>query len=137
MRKYDHIAPLLHDVPHKICLLVFLSLHGAAPEYLRICCTGSHASTSGLWRGLISVDGAFSAAGRRCWNSLPPVIRLTDSVDSFKAQFKTHLFANLTHIFRPLPLLHCIHFVEPLSMRTYKFALPPHIKLSCLTKSRI
>ena len=25
--------------------------------------------------------------------SLPPVIRLADSVDSFKAQLKTHLFA--------------------------------------------
>jgi len=29
-------------------------------------------------------------AGPRCWNSLPPVIRLADSVDSFKAQLKTH-----------------------------------------------
>ena len=38
-------------------------------------------------------DRAFSAAGFRCWNSLPPVIRLADSVDSFKAQLKTHLFA--------------------------------------------
>jgi len=38
-------------------------------------------------------DRAFSAAGPRYWNSLPPVIRLADSVDSFKAQLKTHLFA--------------------------------------------
>ena len=38
-------------------------------------------------------DHALSAAGPRCWNSLPPVIRFADSVDSFKAQLKTHLFA--------------------------------------------
>src|SRR6218665_3376276 len=49
-RKYDHVTPLLRDVLHwlpvpfrieyKLCLLVFLSLHGAAPEYLRDCCAG-------------------------------------------------------------------------------------------------
>ena len=38
-------------------------------------------------------DCAFSAASPRCWNSLLPVIRFADSVDSFKAQLKTHLFA--------------------------------------------
>ena len=46
-RKYDHVTPLLRDVLHwlpvplriefKICLLVYKSLHGAAPEY--ICAT--------------------------------------------------------------------------------------------------
>ena len=34
-------------------------------------------------------DRAFSAASPRCWNSLPPVIRFADSVDSFKAQLKS------------------------------------------------
>ena len=38
-------------------------------------------------------DRAFSAAGPRCWNSLPSVICLADLVDSFKAQLKTYLFA--------------------------------------------
>src|SRR6218665_3182549 len=57
-RKYDHVTLLLRDVLHwlpvpfridyKLCLLVFLSLHGAAPEYLRDCCIGTHSSTSGL-----------------------------------------------------------------------------------------
>src|SRR6218665_1570616 len=57
-RKYDHITPLLHDalnwlpvpfrIQYKLCLLVFLSLHGAAPEYLRDCCIGTHSSASGL-----------------------------------------------------------------------------------------
>src|SRR6218665_2980872 len=80
--------------------------YGAAPEYLRDCCTGTHSPASGLQlRSLERTDlrvrrmkthfgdRAFSAAGPRCWNSLPPVIRFADSVDSFKAQLKTHLFA--------------------------------------------
>src|SRR6218665_1913566 len=114
--KYDHVTPLLRDVLHwlpvpfrieyKLCLLVFQSLHGAAPEYLRDCCTATHSSASGLrlrslGRTDLSVrrmrthfgDRAFSAAGPLCWNSLPPVIRFADSVNSFKAQLKTHLFA--------------------------------------------
>src|SRR6218665_106938 len=55
-RKYDHVTPLLRDVLHwlpvpfrieyKLCLLVFQSLHGAAPEYLRDCCTATHSSAS-------------------------------------------------------------------------------------------
>src|SRR6218665_582104 len=80
---------------------------GAAPEYLRDYCTATHSSASGLrLRSLERTDlhvrvrrmrthfgdRAFSAAGPRCWNSLPPVIRFADSVDSFKAQLKTHLF---------------------------------------------
>src|SRR6218665_1252418 len=111
-----NLTPLLRDVLHwlpvpfrieyKLCLLVFQSLHGAAPEYLRDCCTATHSFASGLrLQSLERTDlrvrrmrthfsnHAFSAAGPRCWNSLPPVIRFADSVDSFKAQLKTHLFA--------------------------------------------
>src|SRR6218665_667943 len=57
-RKYDHITPLLRDVLHwlpvplrvefKICLLVYKSLHGAAPGYLREYCKETHSSASGL-----------------------------------------------------------------------------------------
>ena len=116
-RKYDHVTPLLRDVVHwlpvpfridyKLCLLVFQSLHGAVPEYLRDCCIGTHSSASGLRvkRSLKKTylrvrrmrthfgDSAFYAAGPRCWNSLPPAIRLADSVYSFKVQLKTYLFA--------------------------------------------
>src|SRR6218665_3486068 len=114
-RKYDHVTPLLRDVLHwlpvqfrieyKLCLLVFLSLHGAAPEYLRDCCIGTHSSASGLRLQSLEKadfrvprmrtyfgDRAFSAAGPRCWNSLPSAIRLADSVDLFKGQLKTYLF---------------------------------------------
>jgi len=96
-QKYDHVTPLLRDVLHwlpvpfrieyKLCLLIFQSLHGAALKYLRDCCTATHSSASGLrLRSLERIalrvrrmnthfgDHAFSAAGPRCWNSLPPVI---------------------------------------------------------------
>src|SRR6218665_2061761 len=55
-RKYDHNTPLLCDVLHwlsvpfrieyKLCLFVFLALHGAAPEYLLDYCIGTHSSAS-------------------------------------------------------------------------------------------
>src|SRR6218665_721576 len=107
-RKYDHVTPLLRDVLHwlpvplrvefKICLLVYKSLHGAAPPgYLRDYCKETHSSASGL--RLRSTDKcdllvrrmktrfgdrAFSAAGPRCWNKLPVALRAANSIDSFK-----------------------------------------------------
>ena len=48
-KKYDHVTPLIRDVLHwlpvpfrieyKLCLLVFKSLHEAAPDYLHAYCT--------------------------------------------------------------------------------------------------
>jgi len=115
-RKYDHITPLLRDVLHwlpvplrvefKICLLVYKSLHGAAPGYLREYCKETHSSASGL--RLRSTDKcdlhvrrmktrfgdrAFSAAGPRCWNRLPAALRTVGSIDSFKTGLKTYLFS--------------------------------------------
>ena len=115
-RKYDHVTPLLRDVLHwlpvpfriefKLSLLVYKSLHGTAPEYIREYCSETHSSASGLrLRSLGKTDlrvrrmrtrfgdRAFSVAGPRCWNSLPPDIRLAASVDSFKTKLKTYLFA--------------------------------------------
>jgi Reverse transcriptase (RNA-dependent DNA polymerase) len=115
-RKYDHVTPLLRDVLHwlpvpqrieyKLCLLVFKSLRGMAPDYLHEYCAMTHSSASGLQlRSLAKTDlrvrmmktcfgdRAFSAAGPRCWNGLPAAIRSADSVDSFKAKLKFHLFS--------------------------------------------
>ena len=39
-------------------------------------------------------DRAFSAAGIRCWNRLPAVLRAANSIDSFKTGLKTYLFSN-------------------------------------------
>src|SRR6218665_1402740 len=94
-RKYDHVTPLLCDVLH------WLPVPFRIEYKLCGCCIGTHSSASGLrLRSLEKTDlrvrrmrthfgdRAFSAAGPRCWNSLPPAIRLTDSVDSFKVQLK-------------------------------------------------
>src|SRR6218665_4214608 len=115
-RKYDHVTPLLRDVLHwlpvslriefKICLLVYKSLHGAMPGYLRDYCKEMHSSDSGL--RLRSTDKcdlltrrmktrigdrAFSAAGPKCWNSIPAALRAANSIDSFKTGLKTYLFS--------------------------------------------
>src|SRR6218665_4017038 len=104
--KYDHVTPILCDVLHwlpvplrvefKICLLVYKSLHGAAPGYLRDYCKETHLSALGL--RLRSTDKcdlfvrrmktrfgdrAFSAADPRCWNKLPAALRAANSIDSF------------------------------------------------------
>ena len=114
-RKYDHVTPLLRDVlhwlpvqyriDHKLALLVYKSLHGMAPEYLRAYCIGVSSSRSGPSlrseaRGDLKVrksktcfgDRAFSVAGPRCWNNLPPSIRSATSLESFKSRLKTHYF---------------------------------------------
>src|SRR6218665_1614002 len=112
-RKYDHVTPLLRGVLYwlpvplriefKICLLVYKSLHGAAPGYLRdYCIQETHSSASSL--RLRSTDKcdllvrrtktrfgdrAFSAAGSKCWNSLTAALRAANSIDSFKTGLKT------------------------------------------------
>src|SRR6218665_3060484 len=107
-RKYDHITPLLCDVLHwiplplrvefKICLLVYKSLHGAAPGYLREYCKEMHSSSTDNCnlhvRRMKTRFGnrAFSTAGPRCWNRLPAALRTAGSIDSFKTGLRTYLF---------------------------------------------
>ena len=40
-------------------------------------------------------DRAFAVAAPRLWNALPPSLRATDNITSFKKQFKTHLFTKV------------------------------------------
>src|SRR6218665_2828300 len=93
-------------VEFKICLLVYKSLHGAAPGYLREYCKDTHSSASGLRLRSTEKcdlqvrrmktrfgDRAFSAAGPRCWNRLPAALRTVGSIDSFKTGLKTYLFS--------------------------------------------
>src|SRR6218665_724857 len=113
-RRYDHVTPLFRDVlrwlpvplriEYKVCLLVYKSLHGEAPGYLRDYCIETYSSASGLrlrstdkhdlrvrWMKTRFGDCAFSAAGPSYWNSLPSVLH--DSVDSFKTGLQTYLFS--------------------------------------------
>src|SRR6218665_1053057 len=107
-RKYDHVTPLLHDCLHwlpvqyridyKLALLVYKSLHGAAPDYLKSYCIGVSTSRAGARlrsevKGDLKVrksktcfgDCAFSVAGLRCRNNIPTSIRSASTLESFKS----------------------------------------------------
>uniref|UniRef100_A0A671U025 Reverse transcriptase domain-containing protein n=1 Tax=Sparus aurata TaxID=8175 RepID=A0A671U025_SPAAU len=108
----DHITPILiqlHWLPvqyrihYKNLLLTYKALHHLAPTYL---CNLLHEySPSRTLRststGLLTIPTprlstmgarAFSCSAPRLWNSLPPHIRQSDSITTFKSKLKTHLF---------------------------------------------
>ena len=112
-RRYDHITPVLADlhwlpvsyrIQFKYLLVVFKSLHGLAPHYLSEL-LHRHAPARALrsaQQNMLVVprsrkktrgDRAFSVAAPRLWNSLPAHIRTVESIELFKSQLKTHLFA--------------------------------------------
>jgi len=90
-----HWLPVEYRVEYKLALLVFKSLHGAAPEYLGEYCVGVASSRGDLRVRKTKTcfgDRAFSVAGPKCWKSIPPSIRSPANVDSFKTGLKTHYF---------------------------------------------
>ena len=107
-----HITPVLHKlhwlpikyrIDYKILLHTFKSIHNLAPPYLSDLLhintpTLSLRSASSLSLTVptarLSTMGAraFSRSAPHLWNSLPPDLRNTDSIDSFKTHLKTHLF---------------------------------------------
>ena len=63
--------------------------------HLTITLTGNHGSTIGTNQTtrLVTVgDRAFTAAGSRLWNSLPPDIRFAQTLPVFCNRLKTYLF---------------------------------------------
>ena len=115
LKKYDHIKQHMRDTLHwlpvpqrvtyKLCLLTYKTIHSRAPEYLiELCkpvaqsesrCRLRSASTGDLLvpRTTTSfADRAFACAGPRAWNNLPPELRRTKTLDTFKKHLKTFLF---------------------------------------------
>ena len=112
VRKFDHITPALkklHWLPieqrvtFKILLMVYKSLHGLAPPYIRdllkeyipsrslrsvnsmlLCVPRTRLTTYG--------DRSFEKAAPSLWNSLPDNVKQCDSLPVFKRRLKTHLF---------------------------------------------
>src|SRR6218665_925028 len=88
-----------------IAEVVYKSLHGAAPNYLKSYCVGVSTSRVGA-RLRSEVKGdlkerksktcfgerAFSVAGPQCWNNIPTSIRSSSTLESFKSRLKTHSF---------------------------------------------
>ena len=97
--------PVRYRIEHKLALLVYKSLHGAAPGYLAEYCVSVSSTRAGPSlrseaKGDLQVrksitgfgDRAFSVAGPRCWNSIPPSIRAAPTMESFKSRLKTYYF---------------------------------------------
>ena len=98
-RKFDHITPILtslHWLPinarsdFKVLLVIYKTLHGSAPSYLKDLivpyCPSRPLRSSGV--GLLTIPKvnkksagkrAFSYRAPYLWNNLPPVIRESDS----------------------------------------------------------
>ena len=111
-RRRDHITPVLaslHWLPikwridFKILLLTYKALHGCAPSYIVDLITPYKPS-----RSLRSSDSGLLTVPRICknrtggrtfcyqapllWNQLPPLVRVSDSVSTFKGRLKTYFF---------------------------------------------
>ena len=107
-KKRDHVSDLLHELHwlpcearsyFKIVCYVYKCLHNLAPSYLSelLVVKQSHDLTLCVPRTLTSYgDRAFSCIGPRLWNSLPIIIRLSSSLDSFKSKLKHYFFNSFT-----------------------------------------
>ena len=110
--KYDHVTPLLkklHWLPiasriqYKICLQTYKALHGQAPPYISSLITRYEPTRSlrSAGRCLLQIKvpclhrtggRSFEVCAPQMWNSLPVDLRTCDTLESFKAGLKTHLF---------------------------------------------
>jgi len=114
-KNYDHITPLLRElhwlrVPERIqfrlCVLAYRCLTDTALQYLADTLSLStnvaarcHLRSADSWtlqlpstRRTTLGDRVFSVAAARAWNSLPPEIRNSDSLLTFRRMTKAYLF---------------------------------------------
>ena len=112
LKKFDHVTPALvnlHWLPialridFKILVLVYKSLHGLAPAYLRDLIKLRNPGRSLRSSKQISLivprknnatfgERAFSFIGPSLWNRLPDDCKDANTVETFKSRVKTHLF---------------------------------------------
>ena len=116
-RKSEHITPLLRElhwlrvperVQFRLCVLVHRCLHGTAPSYLadslrltadvdarrRLRSADTTALVVPPTRRSTLGDRAFPVAAARAWNNLPPYIRNTASLPTFRRHIKTLFFSS-------------------------------------------
>ena len=97
-----HWLPVEHRIRFKIATLTFRALHQNNPPYLhdlisRYTPARTLRSTDKYLLNTKRINTkigsrAFSAAAPETWNALPTYIKLTDSLNKFKIDLKTHLF---------------------------------------------
>ena len=103
-----HWLDVTDRVRFKFAVLMYRCLHGTAPPYLMNSCTltaevtGRQHLRSATQRKLVVLRyqlnsfgrRRFSVAGPSTWNSLPDSLRDPElSLDTFKCQLKTYIFA--------------------------------------------
>ena len=115
-KKSEHIHPILetlhwlpvtHRIQYESSTICFNAISKTAPHYLsdllqrytpaRQLRSASDTRTFVTPRANTKAFGErpFSYAGPSVWNNLPLTLHHSDSVSSFKAALKTHLFKNL------------------------------------------
>ena len=95
-------------VAYKLAVTVYRCLHGLAPSYLthsvcrvaeldrrRLRSSSSDDVIIPTTRLVTVGDRAFTVAGSRLWNSLPPDITSAQTLPVFCNRLKTHLFSNI------------------------------------------
>ena len=98
-----HILPVRYRIIYKLCLLVFKSINGLAPNYLSnlisqnaVCSSLRSSSDFYALHTIIPKtsygESAFSFVAPYQWNKLPIKIRESPSIGTFKMLLKTHLF---------------------------------------------
>lgn len=98
-----HWLPVSFRIDFKILLFVFKALNGLAPFYLTelLCVRNPCRALRSTNQLLLEVprarlkhwgDRAFSVAGPRLWNKLPPDMRALTDFGLFKSRLKTYLF---------------------------------------------
>jgi hypothetical protein len=110
--KYTHITPTLKNlhwlpvcqrIKFKVASLVFKAKHHLAPVYLQdlikpytpsrcLRSTSQDLLAVPYSKSTNTTERAFSIAGPRLWNSLPPELRSVDNYPAFKKCLKTYLF---------------------------------------------
>ena len=99
-----HWLPVKERILYKMAVLTFVARSSGQPSYLAEQLTGhttgrqlrSTADTSRLTVPLVKTKSAacaFRVAAPTVWNNLPQSIRDINSIDKFKAELKTFLFA--------------------------------------------
>ena len=113
LRNYDRITPalvVLHWLPvkylieFKTLLIVFKGLHGKAPTYIQEMIIPSKSKRYSIRSNEERVlkvpkfkhdsfgKRTFAVYGPLAWNCLPKEIRLSNEIEAFKGNLKTHLF---------------------------------------------
>ena len=107
-----HWLPNKFRIQHKVLTLVYKTLNGDAPEYMKAMLKEHIPYRSGLrseqpykvlcipcTQRKTFATRSFSVAGPTYWNALPEDVKKSKNVATFKQKLKTHLFKIALNIY--------------------------------------